>query len=326
MLLATVVLGGCATGAGTLRAPATGDATATAAAAFLLAGQSAYFAVDIAGNRELAAYLINALDANAERVLSRVEIIAGSLNLSMPGSSAFSGAATGRFPEGGTRFVLWRDRRFRRTVQRSDGDRLVYYQQRDGSLEVAVIERGVILVSNESVADLSRRADPAAAIAPAERPDAETVRIIGSVGMPGGPDLALVMPDPAAVLTGRLGLDIPRFPLKQIVLEAVVTEDRERAAAAPVAVGGDATAPTSPAVSLVLNGTFEFESETEAALFGRLSRVFVLGFVRSLGLDTTNLRDTVEIEVDGAAIVFAGVPLTPEELLGLTYRLSGQES
>ena len=88
----------------------------------------------------------------------------------------------------------------------------------------------------------------------------------------------------------------------------------------PAAVG-----PLVPAVRLELAGDFEFSSEMQAALFGRLGRVFILGFVRALGLETTNLRDTVVIETDGTEVRFQGVPMSPEDLVGLATRLTGQE-
>ncbi|MEE8441286.1 MAG: hypothetical protein V3S41_06155, partial [Spirochaetia bacterium] len=80
-----------------------------------------------------------------------------------------------------------------------------------------------------------------------------------------------------------------------------------------------------PAVALELAGEFEFSSEAQAALFGRLSRVFIPGFVRALGLDTTNLRDTVEIETNGTEVLFRGVTMSPDDLVGLAIRLTGQE-
>ena len=47
----------------------------------------------------------------------------------------------------------------------------------------------------------------------------------------------------------------------------------------PVADSVDTEAgPQSPPLTLLLRGEFEFVSETQAALFGRLGRVFVLAF------------------------------------------------
>ena len=47
--------------------------------------------------------------------------------------------------------------------------------------------------------------------------------------------------------------------------------------------------------------------------------------MRALGLETANLSDTVEIEADGTELRFQGVTLSPEELVALAIRLTGQE-
>ena len=87
----------------------------------------------------------------------------------------------------------------------------------------------------------------------------------------------------------------------------------------------DKTRVEEPGLRIELAGRFEFGSETEAALFSRLGRVFILGFVRSLGLDTERLRDTVEIETDGAVLVFSGVTMSPADLTALVSRLTEQD-
>ena len=70
---------------------------------------------------------------------------------------------------------------------------------------------------------------------------------------------------------------------------------------------------------------FTFGNEGQAALFGRLGRVFIVGFVRGFGLETANLRNTVKIESSGTEVRFRGVIMSADELVGLVTRLTGQE-
>ncbi len=127
------------------------------------------------------------------------------------------------------------------------------------------------------------------------------------------------LPEPVSVLTGQLGLDLPRFPILRLSLAVTVAPVAEDTAA------DDTAEHPVPAVRLGLTGEFEFSTEAQAALFGRLGRVFILGFVRALGLETTNLSDTVEIETDGTELCFQGVTMSPDELVALAIRLTGQE-
>ncbi len=284
---------------------------------YLVPDQSAYFGVAVAANRDLVAYVAGALGAEAEVIVNRIDLFAGSLEFSVAGDPVFSGVALGRFPQGATRIALWKDRGFKRSVVETDGDRLVYYRQADGLLEVAVPESGIILLSTDSVAGLIHAVEPGQ-----DRLDAETVDHIRSVGglVGAGPDIVIVLPEPASLLSGSLGLDFPRVPILRVSLAVTVEVAEDMADTEPAAAG-----PPVPAVHLELAGEFEFSSEAQAALFGRLSRVFIPGFVRALGLDTTNLRDTVEIETNGTEVLFRGVTMSPDDLVGLAIRLTGQE-
>ena len=329
----------------------TGCATAPpaptrAAEDYLVPDQSVYFGVDVAANRELVSYVAGSLGAEADVIVNRIDLFAGSVDLADAGGSVssagavssaepgFSGVAFGRFPQGATRFALWKDREFRRSVAETDPDRLVYYRQVGGPLEVAVPESGIILVSTDSVACLIRATGASCdSTGPAEPPrdrlDPETVERIRSVGSRGdgsveGPDIVIVLPEPAIILTDRLGLDLPRFPILRLSLAVTVADLAESTAADDDTAEDTAERPV-PAVQLGLSGEFQFSTETQAALFGRLGRVFILGFVRALGLETANLMDTVEIETDGTELRFQGIAVSPDELVGLAIRLTGQE-
>lgn len=319
----------------------TGCATAPpaptrAAEDYLVPDQSAYFGVDVAANRELVSYVAGSLGVEADVIVNRIDLFAGSVDLADAGGSVssagavssaepgFSGVAFGRFPQGATRFALWKDREFRRSVAGTDTDRLVYYRQVGGPLEVAVPESGIILLSTGSVAGLIRATGP-----PHDRLDPEIVERIRSVGSRGygsveGPDIVIVLPEPVSILTDRLGLDLPRFPILRLSLAVTVADLAESTAADDDTAEDTAERPV-PAVQLGLSGEFQFSTETQAALFGRLGRVFILGFVRALGLETANLMDTVEIETDGTELRFQGIAVSPDELVGLAIRLTGQE-
>ena len=313
----------------------TGCATAPpaptrAAEDYLVPDQSVYFGVDVAANRELVSYVAGSLGAEADVIVNRIDLFAGSVDLADAGGSVssvepgFSGVAFGRFPQGATRFALWKDREFRRSVAGTDPDRLVYYRQVRGPLEVAVPESGIILVSTDSVAGLIRATGP-----PRDRLDPETMERIRSVGRRGygsveGPDIVIVLPEPAIILTDRLGLDLPRFPILRLSLAVTVADLAESTAADDDTAEDTAVRPV-PAVQLGLSGEFQFATETQAALFGRLGRVFILGFVRALGLETANLMDTVEIETEGTELRFHGIAVSPDELVGLAIRVTGQE-
>jgi hypothetical protein len=327
VILASLVwVGGCATNrAMVMPEPVPG------AEDYLAAGQSAYFGANVADNRDLVSFVIGSLGADADIVIRRVDLVAGSLNISGPAVFEFSAVAFGRFPEGATRYALWRNRGFRRSVAELDSGKFVYFRQSEGPLELAVPGSGIILMSTDSVVNL---ASQAGTDTQSDRLDAETVRDLRSVGLrrslgeDEGPDIMIVFPEPAAILAGPLALDIPRFPIQRLTLAAFVTEgsaEMERAAI-PTAEAEDPEALPAAVANIELVGVFQFSGEIEAALFGRLGRVFILGFMRSLGLDTATLRDTVSIDVDGTALTFGGVTMSPEELVNLVIRLTGQET
>jgi len=319
-----VLVSGCAT------AP---SASATAAEDYLVPDQSAYFGVNVAANRELVSYVAASLGAEADVIVNRIDLFAGSLDLAPAGDSAssgtpeISGVALGRFPKGATRFALWKDRGFRRSVSE-----IVYYRQVEGPLELAIPESGIILVSTGSVVGLVRETR-----AIESRLDPRTAEWIRSVGGQGsglaeGPDIVIVLPDPGSVLTGPLGLDLPGFPILRLSLAVTVvpTDTDTGIDSDPVAdAGTTADQRPVPAERLELSGEFGFSSEMQAALFERLGRVFVIGFVRALGLETTNLRENAgysfEIEAHGTELRFQGVTMSPVELVGLVVRLTGRQ-
>jgi hypothetical protein len=331
VLLAVLLsVGGCATGRGAVTPSA-------AAEDYLAAGESAYFGANVAANRDLVSYVVASLGANADVVIRRVDLFAGSISLGGPAAAEFSGVAFGRFPKGATQYALWRDRGFNRSVAEMDSGKLVYFTQTDGLLEVAVPDSGIILMSTGSVVNLASQVG-----APSERGrlEAETADDLRSVsdfpsatglraqGARIGPDIVIVFPEPAEMLVGPLGLDTARFPIQRLSLAAFVTDKPAGANPATLSTpaADESVGPLAPAVLIELVGVFEFSSEMEAALFGRLGRVFILGFMRSLGLETGTLRDTVTIEVDGSALTFGGVAISPDELVNLIVRLTGQES
>lgn len=318
LLPATLALvAGCAT------AP---PATVQGAEAYLVPDQSVYFGVNVGANRELVSYVAGVLGAEIDVIVNRVDLFGGSLDLSAADDLGFSGVALGRFPQGATRFALWKDREFRRAVAEKDttGDRLVYYRQVGGPLEVAVPEQGIILGSTDSVVSLARAVGSGHG-----RLDAGIVERIRSVGGTvlgdPGPDIVIVFPEPSRLLGELLGLDLPRFPILRLSLAMTVRKAEDAAPDDPAAQDSATAEAQVPAVRLELAGDFEFSSEIQAALFGRLGRVFILGFVRALGLEATNLRDTVAIETDGRDVRFRGVPMSPDDLIRLATRLAGRE-
>jgi hypothetical protein len=324
-LVSLLLFGGCATNrASVTTAPAPGPED------YLVSGQSAYFGADVAGNRDLASFVIEALGVDADIVIRRVDLLAGSIKLAGPEVAEFTGVAFGRFPEGATRYALWRDCGFRRTVAEMETGRLVYFRQSEGPLELAVPDSGIILMSTGSVVNLAAQA---AAQSGSDHLDSQTVSDLRSINdlhsqdEEPGPDIVIVFPDPAAILAGPLALDMPRFPIQRLSLAAFVTGQPvgTYAAAVPTSTEDEVEAPPAPAVVIELVGAFEFSGESEAALFGRLGRVFILGFMRSLGLDSGTIRDTVSIDVDGTALIFGGVTMSPNELVNLVVRLTGQE-
>ncbi|MFW5744985.1 MAG: hypothetical protein ACOC2D_17050, partial [Spirochaetota bacterium] len=74
---------------------------------------------------------------------------------------------------------------------------------------------------------------------------------------------------------------------------------------------------------LELGGTLELRSERDAALFGRIGRLFVIVFVRALGLDSEAVQQAAVIEVDESSVVFAGIPMSRAELAGAILRVTG---
>lgn len=287
--------------------------------------QSAYFAVSVAGNRELLLYLADRLQVEAGTIIKRVDRIAGGVRFApsagapglsgAPGASGVTGAAggpevagvpdvtlvaAGRLPEGASRFALWRDRGFTREVAMVGDERIVYYRQKDGPVEILPGESGLLFLSTGSVLRLL----PAATASPGGPLDPYTASLIRSTGAPGRPDMIMVFNDPRSLLILR-GVDLPGFPVTHLTLAAAVGDIGARVQETPVALDGE----------LVLG------SVAEAALFGRLGRMVVLGLVRALGLDGVVVREDLEIAVVENRVAFRGITLTVEELTALMGRL-----
>jgi hypothetical protein len=66
-------------------------------------------------------------------------------------------------------------------------------------------------------------------------------------------------------------------------------------------------------------------NDGEAALLARLGRLFLLAFMRGLGLDVQSAIESVEVSTQGAAMVFEDIPISQEELVGLIGRMAGSE-
>jgi hypothetical protein len=146
-----------------------------------------------------------------------------------------------------------------------------------------------------------RQAEGAAASAIA---DPFTLERLEAVGEPDGPDALLVFADPAILLASR-GVDAPAFPIRRLALgvlfPAVVAEESEEIGS----LRGE------------LVGELLLSSPREAALFGRLSRLFVLGLVRALGLDGNDLRSGLTVAVEDRTVLFRGVPVEMDQLIPL---------
>ena len=297
--------------AATLAAAATVAACATVPSVperpedYLPSGYPAYFAADIAGGREVVLSVLTALDVDLAGVVERTDRIAGAVDY-FPGEPVrMVAVAVGRFPRGGVSTTFALDRSFRRVVRTVEGSRLVYYEERNGAVQLSVPASGRLYLATGSIEELLLGADRSG---PADDGgsshsggiDPALYAELTQVGAAGGPILAFVLHDPGAGLLGRLGVPAQGLPLGQIVLSVRPTAD-----------------------ALALDGRVDLRSERDAVLFGRLGRLFVTLFVRALGLDMAGARQESTVAVEGPAVVFRNIPMTLDELAEVVRRIAG---
>jgi hypothetical protein len=206
----------------------------------------------------------------------------------------FSAVAVGRFPAGRLQFALRAGRSFDRVSTDVNGRSSVYYQQRDGALQLAVPAQDLMFLSTGRMLDMLAERPPAEL-----ELDPDIYRTLRTVGRPGQPSAVFVFGDPGRELLQSLGVDAPALPLTRIDLSLWDRDER-----------------------LELGGSLFLRSEREAALYGRISRLFIVIFVRALGLEGSAAQQAV-VEVDGAAVRFTGIPVEPNEIVALIRLFEG---
>jgi len=267
----------------------------------LLTDYSTWFAADIAANRALLEYLLDELDADLGGVLDRTARLVGGVRL-VPGAPVeVSAVAAGSFPRGSVQFALTTARDFDRETARVDGRRSVYFREREGILQLALPRSDYLYLSSGRVLDMLRDRPPAEL--DLRPPVYESLRAVGTTA---GPDLLVLFDDPGAGLLESLGVNARGLPLRAIALS--ITNR-----------GDDADASSE----LELGGVLELRSERDAAFFGRIGRLFVIVFVRSLGLDSEAVQREAAIDVEGPTVVFSGIPMSRAELARAILRLAG---
>lgn len=258
------------------------------------AGYPAYFAADIAGNRELLRNVARALAFEQSSVIERTDRIAGGLSLE-PGGSRLSAVAYGAFPRGLVEFSLSLNGELERSASRVRPGQ-VLFRQREGNLELAVTGEDVLYVSSgEMEYMLSAPPRGRAAIR------RDTYSSLVSVGGTFGPEAVIVFEDPGAGLLSRLGVQDPSVPLTSVSLALRVEKS-----------------------SLFLDGRFTMRTQQEAALFSRLGRLFVILFVRALGLDPVAAREQAVITAEGNRVFFSNIPMSEQELVMVISTFTGQ--
>jgi hypothetical protein len=296
-LLAALLLAGCAT-----RQPQLPPFPES----LLLTDYSTWFAADVEGNRELLRFVLDELDSGLLGVVDRTDRIVGGARL-IPGQPAdVSAVASGSFPKGGVELVLGTDRDFERRSAQVDQRNRVYFRRREGTLQLALPANDYLYASTGRVLAMLRDRPPAEL-----ELEPELYRSLRRVGRPGQPDALLVFDEPGVGFLRSLGVDARGLPIARIELSMTVRRD-----------GGPAA---GEAPALELGGAIVLRSEQNAGLFGRLSRLFVLVFVRALGLESANVRQEASIAVEGQRVLFSGIPMRPGELVAVVHRLSGSE-
>lgn len=265
----------------------------------LLTDYTTWFAADVEGNRELLSYVLDELDSELVGVVDRTARISGGVRLLPRSPAEVSAVATGRFPRGGAQFALNWDRSFERFSAQVEGRNRVYYRQREGTLQLALPAPDVLYVSTGRVLEMLQDRPPAEL-----ELDPDVYRSLRLVGTVDGPDALVVIDRPGAGLLESLGVTAQGLPIDRIDLSITNRgEDQD----------------------LELGGALFLRSERDASLFGRLGRLFVLVFVRSLGIDGARVQQEARIDVEGARVVFSGVPVQRDELVGVIRRLGGAE-
>lgn len=262
----------------------------------LLTDYSSWFAADIAGNRELIAYVLGELDSDLGTVVARTDRIAGGVRL-LPGDAfELSAVASGRYPRGGVQLALTLDRGFERARAQVDGRRPVFFREREGFIQLAVPASDYLYLSTGRVLDMLERRPPAEMDL-----DPALFARLRAVGSEEGPALLFIFDDPGRELLGSIGVEAPALPLTRIELSVTNSGDEE----------------------LRLGGDLAFRTAREAELFGRVGRFFVIVLVRALGLDSAAAQERTVIEVADERVVFSEIPMSREELVGLLRSLSG---
>jgi hypothetical protein len=258
------------------------------------AGYPAYFSADIAGNRELLLAVAEALEFDQTVVIERTTRIAGALDPG-PGQSQFAAVAFGNFPQGLVEFSLSLNGELENRDSLavvSEGRRQSVFEQQDGRLSLTLPRDDALYLSNTDVDALLD--------APARGREAirrDTYSALIGVGGFDGPEAIIVFEDPGAGLLSGLGIGSPSVPLTSVSLALRVEQE-----------------------SLFLDGMFTTRTPQEAAIFSRIGRLFVIVFVRSLGLDATAAREQAEIFNDGTRVYFDGIPMTEDELVAVIQR------
>ena len=284
---ATLLAAGCATVPVTEPPPAH---------AYVPDGYGAYFAIEVSANRDLFLSIAEQLSADVDLIVNRTDTISGGLNL-FPGESPdVSIVALGEFPRGAVRFGLWRDRSFDRQTVSINGEKQLYFAQSEGNLQIAVPESGRIYVATGGIATML--APREAALSPI------VLSVLETVGSEEGPDAAIIVPDPGSAILGQMGVEARGLPVQSVTLAI---------RAAP------------EGTALVLSGSIEMRSEAEAALLARLGRLFLLAFMRGLGLDVQTAIESVEVAAEETAMVFDSIPISEAELVALIGRMAGSE-
>ncbi|MFW5689794.1 MAG: hypothetical protein ACOC1U_09490, partial [Spirochaetota bacterium] len=256
-------------------------------------------------------FVLAELGSELGGVVSRTDRISGGL-LILPGEGvALSAVAAGAFPRGGVEFALSTNAGFERERAQIAGRDVSYFRQADGLLQVALPRDDYLFVSSGRILEMLRDRPPAELSI-----DPGVYRALRRVGTPYGPAATVIFDDPGAGLLGSLGVQAPALPLTRIDLSLSVA-----APPVPGEVPGEADPPATR--GLELGGALHLRTERDAALFGRIGRVFVLLFVRALGLESESVQAQAVIEVEGASVVFSGIRMTRDELVNAVRNLAG---
>lgn len=277
---------------------------------YLMPGHSAYFSADVLSNRDLFAYVVSGLGGNLSSVVGRTYRITGGVTIIPTISPDLTVIASGNFPQGGTTFALGSDRSFEKQSAQVNGDEVEYFRSTSGTIQVAVPQSGMVFVSNGLILSMvDRSLAEAAAVAARAAPLADLLE----VGPVSGNDATIIFPDPGGVLFARFGIDSGGIPVKRIALHL----RRQRLEPGI----DDPSVPDDHEIELT--GAFEMGSVQEAALFRRIGRLFILLFIRTIGLDTAGIRDSVEITAEENVVLFGGVTMNRDELVGVVKNVVG---